>query len=150
MTSATVETDHVFATAGKTTLELDLYRAPQTDAPLVLYVHGGGWHSGDKADARADAIFGGALMLSSPGERPPTYQWLVGAAWIVLGVAVLAQPSLSVEAVAVVVGVALIVNGPELSRSVGLPLVAQSVLVRTRIAWASRISAIQLPRGLPQ
>jgi acetyl esterase/lipase len=31
-------------------LALDLYHAPQADAPLVLYLHGGGWRHGDKAD----------------------------------------------------------------------------------------------------
>ena len=53
MTPVTVESDHVYATVGETTLRLDLYRAPQTDAPLVLYVHGGGWRSGGRADAAA-------------------------------------------------------------------------------------------------
>jgi acetyl esterase/lipase len=56
MTSVTVERGHVFTTAGGATLRLDLYRAPQTDAPLVLYVHGGGWRSGDKADAGAERL----------------------------------------------------------------------------------------------
>jgi acetyl esterase/lipase len=55
MTHVTVET-HDFATIGETTLGLDLYRAPQTDAPLVLYVHGGGWRSGDKADAHTERL----------------------------------------------------------------------------------------------
>jgi len=55
MTHVTVET-HDFATIGETTLGLDLYRAPQTDAPLVLYVHGGGWRSGDKADAHNEPL----------------------------------------------------------------------------------------------
>ena len=44
------------ATAGETSLRLDLYRAPQTDAPLVLYVHGGGWRGGDKADAEHERL----------------------------------------------------------------------------------------------
>jgi acetyl esterase/lipase len=56
MTPVAVESGHVFATVGKTTLGLDLYRAPQTDAPLVLYIHGGGWRSGDKADAGAERL----------------------------------------------------------------------------------------------
>ncbi|HST64284.1 MAG TPA: alpha/beta hydrolase [Mycobacteriales bacterium] len=46
----TVERGLRFATAGGVPLRLDLYRAPQADAPLVLYVHGGGWRSGDRAD----------------------------------------------------------------------------------------------------
>ena len=56
MTSVTVERGHVFTTGGETTLGLDLYRAPQADAPLVLYVHGGGWRSGDKADAGTERL----------------------------------------------------------------------------------------------
>jgi len=55
MTPVTVES-HEFASVGDTTLRLDLYRAPQADAPLVLYVHGGGWRSGDRADARAERL----------------------------------------------------------------------------------------------
>jgi len=50
MSTVSVEQDHVFATVGETVLALDLYRAPQVDAPLVVYVHGGGWRGGDKAD----------------------------------------------------------------------------------------------------
>jgi acetyl esterase/lipase len=51
MNTVTVDSGHQFASVGDTTLKLDLYRAPQTDAPLVLYVHGGGWRSGDRTDA---------------------------------------------------------------------------------------------------
>jgi acetyl esterase/lipase len=56
MSSVPVERDHVFATVGDATLALDIYRAPQNDAPLVVYVHGGGWRSGDKADAATERI----------------------------------------------------------------------------------------------
>src|SRR4051812_33749790 len=45
-----VEDDHAFATVGGTALRLDLHRSAAADAPLVVYVHGGGWRSGDKAD----------------------------------------------------------------------------------------------------
>jgi acetyl esterase/lipase len=56
MTTVTVERDHVFATVGATRLALDLYRAAEPDAPLVLYVHGGGWRSGNKADSSAQRL----------------------------------------------------------------------------------------------
>ncbi|WP_204071409.1 alpha/beta hydrolase [Planotetraspora phitsanulokensis] len=56
MTSVTVENDLVFATAGGTELGLDLYRAPQPGAPVVMYVHGGGWRHGDKADGSAERL----------------------------------------------------------------------------------------------
>ena len=54
--SVTVESDHVFATVGGATLTLDLYRPSRGDAPLVLYVHGGGWRSGDKADGSTNRL----------------------------------------------------------------------------------------------
>lgn len=56
MTSVTVDSGHAFATVGDTTLALDLYRAPHLDAPLVVYVHGGGWRGGDKADDGAERL----------------------------------------------------------------------------------------------
>jgi acetyl esterase/lipase len=56
MSSVTVESGLGYATLGGTALGLDLYRAPQADAPLVLYVHGGGWRSGDKADDGAERL----------------------------------------------------------------------------------------------
>jgi acetyl esterase/lipase len=51
MASVSIERGQVFATVGETDLRLDLYRAPQRDAPVVLYVHGGGWRRGDRAEA---------------------------------------------------------------------------------------------------
>src|SRR3954469_9300073 len=56
MPSVLIENDHVVATVGATTLGLDLYRAEPADAPVVLYVHGGGWRSGDKADGATDRL----------------------------------------------------------------------------------------------
>jgi acetyl esterase/lipase len=56
MASVLIDSDHVFATVGASTLRLDLYRAPQPDAPVVLYVHGGGWRSGDKADGASERL----------------------------------------------------------------------------------------------
>jgi acetyl esterase/lipase len=35
---------------------LDLHPAPDTDAPVVLYIHGGGWQHGDKADDAANRL----------------------------------------------------------------------------------------------
>lgn len=53
---ATVESGHEFATVAGTTLQLDLYRAPQADAPLAIYVHGGGWRSGARTDMRTERL----------------------------------------------------------------------------------------------
>jgi acetyl esterase/lipase len=47
---ARVEKDLVFATHDGSELALDIYRAPCDDAPVTIYVHGGGWRRGDKAD----------------------------------------------------------------------------------------------------
>jgi acetyl esterase/lipase len=51
-----IESDLVFATVDAITLGLDLYRAPQADAPVVVYVHGGGWRSGDKTDGATERL----------------------------------------------------------------------------------------------
>jgi acetyl esterase/lipase len=56
MTAGTVERGLGFATVGTTVLRLDLHRAPTPDAPVVLYVHGGGWRSGDRTDAAAGRV----------------------------------------------------------------------------------------------
>jgi acetyl esterase/lipase len=52
----TGEESYAYATVGGTTLRMDLHRAPRAGAPLVLYVHGGGWRSGDRADAGATRL----------------------------------------------------------------------------------------------
>jgi acetyl esterase/lipase len=46
---AEVDRDLVFAIPDGVELALDIYRAPQDDAPVTVYVHGGGWRTGDKA-----------------------------------------------------------------------------------------------------
>lgn len=48
--------DHVYATVDGTALRLDLHRAPQPDAPVVIHVHGGGWRSGSRSDAAAERL----------------------------------------------------------------------------------------------
>jgi acetyl esterase/lipase len=45
-----VEKDVVYASRRGSDLTLDIYRPPQDDAPVTIYVHGGGWRSGDKRD----------------------------------------------------------------------------------------------------
>ncbi len=45
-----VERDLVFAAHDGADLTLDIYRPSHDDAPVAIYVHGGGWRSGDKAD----------------------------------------------------------------------------------------------------
>jgi acetyl esterase/lipase len=45
-----VEKDLVFAAHDRSDLTLDIYGPPHDDAPVAIYVHSGGWRSGDKAD----------------------------------------------------------------------------------------------------
>src|SRR6266508_6956280 len=52
------------------------------------------------------AIATGVLTIVSGEERPPVYRWVVGVGWIAVGVVVLAWPNLTVEALALIVGVA--------------------------------------------
>lgn len=56
--------DLVYAEVEGQPLELDLYAPQRTDgaAPLVIWLHGGGWRSGDKADVPA-----GVLRLLADG-----------------------------------------------------------------------------------
>ena len=45
-----------FAQAGGVTLELDVYQSPMPGPrPAILWIHGGGWYTGDKSDAQVDA-----------------------------------------------------------------------------------------------
>src|SRR4051794_40078567 len=72
MAAVRIERDHVYARVGETSLALDLYRAPEKDAPVVLYVHGGGWRSGDKADGgaeRLDALAAHGVTVASANYR---------------------------------------------------------------------------------
>jgi acetyl esterase/lipase len=47
-TEVNVERDIPFASVDGHRLLLDLYRSPIVDAPVVVYVHGGGWTGGDR------------------------------------------------------------------------------------------------------
>jgi acetyl esterase/lipase len=50
MMDVRLEKDLVFAARHGSDLTLDIYRSAQEDAPVTIYVHGGGWRSGDKTD----------------------------------------------------------------------------------------------------
>jgi acetyl esterase/lipase len=52
MMDVRVEKNVVYATRPGSDLTLDIYRPWQDDAPVTIYVHGGGWRSGDKSDDR--------------------------------------------------------------------------------------------------
>lgn len=61
----------VFAPPGK--LKLDLYEAtaPKRDAPVIVYVHGGGWRSGSRRHHRfvADAFTSAGYTVAIPDYR---------------------------------------------------------------------------------
>ncbi|MFF4594400.1 alpha/beta hydrolase fold domain-containing protein [Amycolatopsis sp. NPDC001319] len=44
----TADRDLVYATVGGTRLMVDIHHAPAAGAPVVLYLHGGGWTRGDR------------------------------------------------------------------------------------------------------
>lgn len=52
--AARVERDLVYATVGETQLKLDLHRPARATGkdPLVVWIHGGGWRRGSKANCR--------------------------------------------------------------------------------------------------
>src|SRR4051812_43219051 len=52
----TAAEDYEFARIGSVSLRLDLHRSAEADAPVVLYVHGGGWRSGGRADEAATRL----------------------------------------------------------------------------------------------
>ena len=52
-----VEKDVVFARVGEELLALDIYRPDkEVQPPTVLYLHGGGWAVGDKADGSSERL----------------------------------------------------------------------------------------------
>lgn len=66
---APTETDIVYATVGDHSLTLDLYLPQHTDTPaLIVWVHGGAWHSGSKANPPLGLLDAG-FALASVGYR---------------------------------------------------------------------------------
>jgi uncharacterized membrane protein HdeD (DUF308 family)/alpha-beta hydrolase superfamily lysophospholipase len=61
--------------------------------------------------AGINAVLTGVLALASPEAESSAHRWLVGGGWIVLGVVILAWPGLTVEALAVLVGLGLVAHG---------------------------------------
>ena len=50
MANVAVERDLPYAVVDDVELTLDIYRCGSASAPVVVYLHGGGWERGDKAD----------------------------------------------------------------------------------------------------
>jgi len=69
---AEIQRDLVYDTIGSRALRLDLYRPPGTTGqtlPLVIWVHGGGWHSGSKDKTRASALVLDGFAIASVEYR---------------------------------------------------------------------------------
>jgi acetyl esterase/lipase len=66
-----VERDIEYARVGEMSLMLDIYRPESSDAalPLVVWIHGGGWHGGDKANAMAMPLSGRGYVVASINYR---------------------------------------------------------------------------------
>lgn len=80
--SYTVERDVVYKTVGDCSLKMDIYRPTAADGltPAVVYIHGGGWYSGDKTtgagqDDIAEMISRGYLVAAVNYRLAPRYQF---------------------------------------------------------------------------
>ena len=67
----TVERDVVYAQVGGRSLALDLHRAAAPDAPVTVYVHGGGWRAGSKDDdaARIEGLAARGITVAAVDYR---------------------------------------------------------------------------------
>lgn len=85
-----IDRDIEYAAVGDVRLRLDLYRPPADDAaprrPLILWIHGGAWRGGSKADVpilplveRGYAIASVDYRLSTQAEFPAQLHDLKGA-----------------------------------------------------------------------
>jgi len=61
-------------------ISLDLYKSPKANAPIMIYVHGGGWRRGDKANkmdlkpayfAKLGFLFASVNYRLADGNNPP-------------------------------------------------------------------------------
>ena len=66
--------DVTYAARESGELKLDLYLPAEVTAPPVLYIHGGGWSRGDKADGR------NALFLAEAGRPVASVQYRLSPA----------------------------------------------------------------------
>lgn len=75
-----VDADLVYAKTPQGDLVLDLYRPAKIEhpAPVVVFVHGGGWKSGDKKSARKNAVW---LVSDGFAVASINYRLLDQASW---------------------------------------------------------------------
>jgi acetyl esterase/lipase len=79
--SATVQRNITYCTTGGVDLKMDIYppaAGSKAPAPVVVYVHGGSWVSGDKAEIGLGAVdlnARGYLVVSVNYRLAPQYKW---------------------------------------------------------------------------
>jgi hypothetical protein len=64
--------DIEYARVGDVALKLDLHLPRQTDAPLIVYVHGGAWRSGSKSDVPISKLIDQGFAIASVDYRLST------------------------------------------------------------------------------
>ena len=64
--------DIEYARVGDVSLKLDLYLPKQSDAPLVVYVHGGAWRGGSKSDVPIVKLLDHGIAIASVDYRLST------------------------------------------------------------------------------
>jgi len=78
-----VQRNVTYCTVGGVDLQMDIYppaaiRNPQSPAPAIVYVHGGSWVSGDKAEigqGAANLNARGYMVVSIDYRLAPQYKW---------------------------------------------------------------------------
>ena len=61
--------------------------------------------------ALALGLAGAGEVLTAPVSARPTLEWITGGAWVVAGVALAAWPDITIQQIAIVVGLALVAGG---------------------------------------
>ncbi len=69
---ADTQTDIAYARAGETSLKLDLHRPHAVNPPLIVYVHGGAWRAGSKADVPIAKLLEHGFAIASVDYRLST------------------------------------------------------------------------------
>jgi len=69
---ADTQTDIEYARAGEHVLRLDLHRPREPNPPLLVYVHGGAWRAGSKADVPVAKLLDHGYAIASVDYRLST------------------------------------------------------------------------------
>lgn len=69
LSAGSLQEDIEYAKIGDRSLKLDLHYPKQPDPPLIVYVHGGGWASGSKADMPLAGLLREGFAVASVDYR---------------------------------------------------------------------------------